>query len=106
MRLIIARVGAALKRIKEVVDAELAARRAIAELLSMDDRTLRDLGITRGEIGNLIRRPRGNLRAVDGPVLTSDAVSHQPDLPPISSPDLSPEGFVNADRRAKARSRA
>jgi uncharacterized protein YjiS (DUF1127 family) len=91
MRLIIARVGAVLKRIKEVVDAELAARRAIAELLTMDDRTLRDLGITRGEIGNLIRRPRGNLRADDG-LLSSDASYQLPALPTISSPDLSPEG--------------
>ena len=117
MRLIIARVGAVLKRIKEVVDVELAARRAIAELLSMDDRTLRDLGITRGEIGNLIRRPRGNLRAVVGPVLSGDSGCHQPALPPVSSPELSPEGrseaicdqpkpegLVRADRREKARS--
>ena len=99
----IAGVCAVLKRIKEVINAELAARRAIAELLTMDDRMLRDLGITRGEIGNLIRRPRGNLRGDDG-LLSSDAGSHRPALPTISSPDLSPEGLVSADRRAKVRS--
>ena len=102
MRLIIARVGAVLKRIKEVVDAELAARRAIAELLSMDDRTLRDLGISRSEIGNLIRRPPRNVGAEDGPVLSSDAGYHRPALPTINSPDLSPEGLVSADPRVKA----
>jgi len=92
MRRIIARAGTALKRIKQVIDAELAARRAVAELISMDDRMLRDLGITRGEIENSIRRRRGNVRADDGPVLSSDAGYHRPALPPISSPDLSPEG--------------
>ena len=86
-----ARILAVLKGIKEAIDAELAARRAIAELLTMDDRTLRDLGITRGEIGNLIRRPRGDFRADDRPVLSSDAGQHRPDLPMIGSPDLSPE---------------
>ena len=97
---------AVLKKITEVVDAELAARRAIAELLSMDDRTLRDLGITRGEIGNLIRQRQGNVGADDEPVLSSDAGYHRPALPAISAPNLSPEGFDSADRRAKARSRA
>ena len=92
MRLSIAGVLAVLKRIKEAIDAELAVRHAIVELASMDDRMLRDLGITRGEIGNLIRRPRGNVRADDGPVLASDASYHQPALPSINSPDLSPEG--------------
>jgi hypothetical protein len=85
-----------------VINAELAARRAIAELLTMDDRMLRDLGITRGEIGNLIRRPRGNLRGDDG-LLSSDAGSHRPALPTISSPDLSPEGRPPATRGDCAR---
>jgi uncharacterized protein YjiS (DUF1127 family) len=92
MRLIIARAGAVLKRIKEVIDAELAARRAVAELISMDDRMLRDLGITRGEIQNLVRRPQGNVGPDDWPVLSSDAGYHRSALPTISSPDLSPEG--------------
>ena len=117
MRRSIAGVRAVLNGIKEAIDAELAARRAIAELLTMDDRTLRDLGITRGEIGNLIRRPRGNVRADDEPVLSGDSGCHQPALPPVSSPELSPEGrseaicdqpkpegLVRADRREKARS--
>ena len=91
MRLSIARVLALLKGIARAIAAELAARHAIVELASMDDRMLRDLGITRGEIENLIRRPRGNLRADDG-LLSSDAGYHRPALPTISSPDLSSEG--------------
>jgi hypothetical protein len=92
MRLSIARVLAVVKGITKVIDVELVARHAIVELASMDDRMLRDLGITRGEVENLIRRPRGNVRADDEPVLPGDAGYHRPALPPISSPDLSPEG--------------
>ena len=92
MRLSIARVLALLKGIARAIAAELAARHAIVELASMDDRMLRDLGITRGEIENLIRRPRGNVRADDEPVLSSDTGYHRPALPTISSPDLSSEG--------------
>ena len=103
MRLSIAGVVAALKGIGKAIEAELAARRAIAELASMDDRMLRDLGITRGEIKNWIRGPRGNVGADGGPALSSDAGHHRPALPAINSPDLSPEGLVSADRRAKAR---
>jgi uncharacterized protein YjiS (DUF1127 family) len=96
VRLSITRVRAVLKRIRKAIDAELAARHAIVELASMDDRMLRDLGITRGDIENLIRRPRGNVRADDEPVLSSDAGYHRPALPPISSPDLSPAGRLAA----------
>jgi hypothetical protein len=88
MRLGIAGALAVLKGVRKAIDAELAARHAIVELASMDDRMLRDVGITRGEIENLIRRPRGNVRADDVP----DAGYQGPALPPISSPDLSPEG--------------
>jgi uncharacterized protein YjiS (DUF1127 family) len=122
LRLGIASVDAVLKAIAKAIDAELAARHAIAELASMDDRMLRDLGITQGEIGNLIRRPRGNVGSDDEPVLSGDAGDHRPALPTINSPDLSPEGRpaavgrdgarrdrsgsegpISADRRAKAR---
>ena len=92
MRFSIAGVLAVLKGIRKAIEAELAARHAIAELAGMDDRMLRDLGISRSEIENLIRRPRGNVRADDGSVPTGDAGYHRPALPMISSPDLSPEG--------------
>jgi uncharacterized protein YjiS (DUF1127 family) len=123
-RLSIARILAVLRGITKAIDAELAARHAIIELASMDDRMLRDLGINRGEIENLIRRPRGNVRADDGPVLSSDTGYHRSALPTISSSDRSPEGRpaaicrdcarrdqleperFSADRRAKARSLA
>ena len=103
MRLSIARVRAALKGIRKAIEAELAARRAIVELASMDDRMLRDLGITRGEIENLIRGPRGNVSADDGPVLSSDTGYHRTALPTINSPDLSPEGQPAAICRDCAR---
>ena len=100
MRLGIARVRAVMKGITKAIEAELAARHAIAELLTMDDRMLRDLGITRGEIGNLIRPRRGNVGADDGPVASSDAGCHRPALPTINSPDLSPEGQPGCGLRA------
>ena len=93
MRRSIAGVRAVLKVIMEAIDAELAARHAIIELTSMDDRMLRDLGITRYEIKSLIRRPRGDVRADDGPVLSSDTGRLRPALPTISSPDLSSDGL-------------
>jgi hypothetical protein len=83
MRLGIARVLAVLKAITKAIGAEFARRRAFIEL---------NLGITRYEIKGLIRRPRGDFRADDGLVLTSDGACQRPALPPISSPDLSPEG--------------
>ena len=52
----IARVLAFLKRMKTAIEAELAARQAIAELASMSDYMLRDLGISRSEIENAVRR--------------------------------------------------
>jgi uncharacterized protein YjiS (DUF1127 family) len=71
-RLGIARILAVLKRIIRAIEAELAARHAIVELARMNDRMLRDLGITRDQIESLIRRPRRNVRGDDGPVLSSD----------------------------------
>ena len=39
--------------------AERAARRAMHELASLDDRTLRDIGISRDEIWHAVRYGRG-----------------------------------------------
>jgi uncharacterized protein YjiS (DUF1127 family) len=52
----IARVLAFLKRMKTAIEAELAARQAIAELASVSDYMLRDLGINRSEIEDAVRR--------------------------------------------------
>jgi len=51
-------VLAFLKRMKTAIEAELAARQAIAELASMSDYMLRDLGINRSEIEDAVRRRR------------------------------------------------
>ncbi len=48
----IALILAVLNTIKKAIEAELAARHAITDLASMDDRMLRDLGLTRSEIEN------------------------------------------------------
>ena len=89
----ISRILAVVKGIAKAIEAELAARHAIVELTSMDDHMLRDIGMTRCEIENLIRRPRGDVREDDRPVLSSDTGQHRPALPTISSPDLSSEGW-------------
>jgi uncharacterized protein YjiS (DUF1127 family) len=86
------RLLAILKRITAAVAADLAARHAITELASMNDHMLRDLGITRSEIENAVRRPRANVGTDDGPVFSSVTGQCYPALPTISSPDLATEG--------------
>ena len=51
------RLLAALARARSTVLAELRARRAAAELASMDDHMLRDMGVSRSEIDRIVRRP-------------------------------------------------
>jgi uncharacterized protein YjiS (DUF1127 family) len=48
---------AALSRAISAVQAELRAHRAAAELANLDDRMLRDIGISRSEIPSLVRHP-------------------------------------------------
>jgi uncharacterized protein YjiS (DUF1127 family) len=50
------RIGEALSRLGSALKAELRARRAAAELATMDDRTLRDIGISRSEIDYVVRQ--------------------------------------------------
>ena len=45
-----------LSRVRSALHAELRARRDAAELASMDDRMLRDIGISRCEIDTVVRR--------------------------------------------------
>ena len=56
--LVFMRIIQLLARLKQTVEIELAVRHAITELSEMNDRMLRDLGITRGDIENAVRRPR------------------------------------------------
>ena len=51
------RLFAALAKARSAVHSELRARRDAAELASLDDRMLRDIGISRSEIDSLVRRP-------------------------------------------------
>jgi len=51
------RIAKLLARLKRAVETELAARHATAELNDMSDYMLRDLGITRGDIEQVVRRP-------------------------------------------------
>ena len=49
---------ARLRRVMSVLSGELEARRTARELCELDDRMLRDIGISRSDIHRLVRRPR------------------------------------------------
>jgi len=57
VRRLVARILAFVTIVKRAIEAELAARQAMADLAEMDDRMLRDLGVSRSEIENRVRRP-------------------------------------------------
>jgi len=90
-RLAIARVLAVLKSMKAAIEAELAARYANTELASMNDHMLRDLGITRSDIGDAVRGSRANVGTDGAPFLSNETGQSYPVLPTISSPDLTSE---------------
>jgi hypothetical protein len=90
-RLAIARVLAVLKSMKAAIEAELAARYANTELASMNDHMLRDLGITRSDIGDAVRGSRANAGTDGAPFLSNETGQSYPVLPTISSPDLTSE---------------
>ena len=48
---------ALLRRVISVLSGELAARRAARELSQLDDRMLRDIGISRSDIQRMVRQP-------------------------------------------------
>jgi uncharacterized protein YjiS (DUF1127 family) len=53
------------RRLAAKILAELAARRAMQTLASLDERMLRDIGIERGQIGHATRHGREALRSSD-----------------------------------------
>lgn len=48
---------AAVARTASAIQAQLRAHHAAAELASLDDRMLRDIGVSRSEIRSVLRRP-------------------------------------------------
>ena len=104
VRLVITRLLAALKRIREAIGYELEARRAITELSDMNDHMLRDLGITRGEIEGVVRQARVKVGTNDMPSFQSETGQTYPALPTINSPDLASEGPAEQQQLRKLRS--
>jgi uncharacterized protein YjiS (DUF1127 family) len=49
-------IFALLTRVKSALRAEIQARRAASELAALDDRMLRDIGISRSDIEQAVRR--------------------------------------------------
>jgi uncharacterized protein YjiS (DUF1127 family) len=100
----VTRFLAVLKALKTAIEAELAARQACAELASMNDHMLRDLGITRTEIESKVRRSRASIGTDYGPFVSDDAGQGYATLPTVSSPDLTSEGQLE-QRLQRQRSR-
>jgi len=79
-------------RLKRTIETELAARHATAELNDMSDYMLRDLGITRGDIEHVVRRPCAWTGRDERPGKTTEsivpgiAVSRRSDAPVRSAP--------------------
>ena len=55
--LLFTRIVKLFTRLKRAIETELAVRHAITELNELNDYMLRDLGIARGEIEHVVRRP-------------------------------------------------
>ena len=91
-RLAFTQIFIALRRIIRAIKVELTVRHAITELASLDDRMLRDIGITRSEIDGAVRQSRANAARDDSPVLSNDTGQSCLDLPTTISPDLAPDG--------------
>jgi uncharacterized protein YjiS (DUF1127 family) len=58
-------LGARSGRLVAALARELAARRAMRSLASLDDRMLRDIGLDRGQIDHAVRRGRQAALRVD-----------------------------------------
>ena len=86
------RIAKLLARLKRAIETELAVRHATAELSDMSDYMLRDLGITRGDIEHVVRRPCAWTGSDENPGKTMEsiapgiAVSRRSDAPVRSAP--------------------
>ncbi|MGV7219172.1 DUF1127 domain-containing protein [Bradyrhizobium sp. UFLA05-112] len=89
-RYAITRLRALLKGVRAAIEAELAAHHDIGEIARMSDYMLRDIGITRSEIEDRVRRPWTSMD--DEPVRPSDAGQNTQALPAVNSPGLVSEG--------------
>jgi uncharacterized protein YjiS (DUF1127 family) len=98
-RRLIARIWASLTKVKRAIEAELAARRAIAELADMDDYMLRDIGITRSEIASRARRARADVETDDAPILSNDVSEHTGVWQAVDSPDIASEAQTEQEMR-------
>jgi uncharacterized protein YjiS (DUF1127 family) len=83
-----ARGLAFLKRTAAAIKAEWAVRRAIAEVSSMNDHMLRDIGINRSEIESVVRGMRTNAGTEALPIFWGDVGEWCPALPTVISPDI------------------
>jgi uncharacterized protein YjiS (DUF1127 family) len=92
------RIAAFLTKVMRAIESELAIRRAMTELAEMDNRMLRDLGISRSEIQGLLRRPRvdvgpDDVPTVNAPLIAAEGHKEQKSVLPARSN----EGRVSAE---------
>ena len=74
------RVVAAIASARSAIQAELRARRAAAELASLDDYMLRDIGLHRSEIQSVVRGRLPDKSRAPRPVAAPSSSSRQPVL--------------------------
>jgi uncharacterized protein YjiS (DUF1127 family) len=82
-------------RLKRAIEAEFGFRHAIAELNDMSDYMLRDLGITRGDIEHVVRRPCAWTGMDEGPRKTMESI-----VPGISASRRSDASVPSVPTRA------
>ena len=94
--LLFSRILGLLVRLRQAIETELAVRHAVSELKELNDYMLRDLGITRSEIEDVVRRPGARTERNEDSAVAGDeaasivrgigAVARRPDAPVRSLP--------------------
>lgn len=78
-----------------------ARRRELAQLLEMDDRMLKDIGLTRGEVFAAVDGPSGLHDAAERRDAAMDAVRKVRALPRVQAPAIEPAAIaVRSSRKA------